>query len=171
VSGCGRPAGELRWAIKDSLQRYLIAAGAEVSVANGCRYSHEGEFVFPAAEPGARSGAGRIRGDAAPSARRFTGDIRFLAHHGMLDVFLADPLLDAGPGTARLRVRLSPASQARTAIALVEWGASDAAADGRLRRVLAATLTADGARVFGGGYAAGTPLAPITLLEAAAHDG
>ena len=114
------PAG-LTWGIKYTFFKYVERMpDGQVQVFDGAERLPSGEFFFPASSGG-----------------RFDGAVRVLAHHGALNVLIANPRIDGD------RLLLDEVDLAR-----IEWDEPGT----RSRRV---TLTADGSKFFNSAYPEG----------------
>ncbi|MEU7382124.1 MULTISPECIES: HtaA domain-containing protein [unclassified Streptomyces] len=135
---------KLCWSIRQSFERYVLAAGGTVSCGDGAR--REGDvFVFD----GERMAEGSYR---------FTGSVRFEAHGGFLDVLIADPMVECADGDARMTVAVSPEpSGRRVHLARVVDLAGTEPAVANLR------LTVEGARLLGDVYSPGDLLDPLRI--------
>ncbi len=147
--------GSLRWGVKSSFLRYVrVIAHGTYTVTQGARADTEDVFEFPIAGAEERGGHWVLS---------FSGSVRFEAHHGFLDVTLAELTLAVGPERGSLSIA-SPENQDRVVIATVS-GAGPAVDEDWLRwPALEAELTEAGAEVFGGVYPAGTELAPLEVV-------
>lgn len=166
------PAG-LSWNVKSSFIDYLARLpSSEVSVAGGASYHPTTGFTFPAEDPSAPEPSPRhVWIDVPLRQLRFVGDVRFLAHRGLLCIALASPWVEMNsPATASLSVHV-PGSDAseRVTIASMQWSHPDTSHGRPVWHDLAATLTAEGSALFGGMYAAGTPLDPLSITLAPHH--
>lgn len=153
-------AGQLTWGLKESFRRYVEGAGGAIEAGEGAGRDAEGVFVFPGveapAEPALRvANDGRLQGVA-----RYRGEVRCQAHGGMLDVFLADPVLDFGPDGATLSVADTPERDSRTHLANLDLAAARLEAGEWL---IPARLSREGWRVIGDHYLPATPLDPVRL--------
>lgn len=129
----------LIWGVKASLLAYVHGMpDGRVEAADGASASGAG-FTFP--------GAGE------PLA--FRGSVAFTGHGGMMRVVLAEPRLVETADGWDLTVRDDEVPGGRLRFATVEALDDDAAGG---RRATGTRLTADGADLFFGPYAEGTPL-------------
>jgi len=138
----------LRWAVKESFVRYVATSGGRMSCGNGAQWV-EGEFDFAADEASSHG-----------ESRAFLGDVLFVAHGSLLRVALGLPRIEIVGETAAVSALtdpLDPTTRIEIARALRARAPQDA--DGRAP--WKATLTAEGARVFGGNYPPGAELAPL----------
>jgi hypothetical protein len=148
----------LSWGVKQSFRNYVEAAGGVIETAAGAERDAGGGFAFPAA-PGeglTLDAGGRPQGQA-----RFTGEVRFEAHGGMLKVCLADPILDIGPSGAVLTAFDTSARTHRMEIAKLDLAALTRGEAGEL--VIPASLAMDGIQVLGDHYPLGAALDPVRL--------
>lgn len=159
-SGSRRPR-ELRWGVKTSFLAYLerMPDGAIDEI--GAAVLADGVVRFPAAE-------GDDAGASAPL--RFAGGIRCTGHAGMLDLAIADPWLEEGPGGRELSIADPYAPGARVALATVAdliagtVAGPAGAPPTPARRGTGLALTAAGADLFFGPYEAGTPLDDFVIV-------
>jgi hypothetical protein len=126
----------LRWGIKASFRGYLADLDDTlIDLSQGAERTADGGFAWPV-----------VTADGSGVAAR--GAVRIRAHGGLLDVTLADPVLDLSAAAAALSFG-SPAGRtevARGAVAQEE------------PLVVALNVTFAGASLLGGIYAAGTPI-------------
>lgn len=145
--------GSLNWAIRDSLLRYItVIAGGTCTVSGGAGAS-EGSFVFPL-----RS----IRHADGEWYLTFGGEVRLTAHHGFLDVTLAEPEFIAGPEGGVLTV-LTGGQGGRIPVALTDGVQSGSGDTDLLWHAMPAQLLPAACGLFGDAYPAGTELAPVTI--------
>jgi len=151
-------AATLKWGVKQSFRGYVEASRGTIQAGGGAERTADGEFLFAAAPgPGLRrTASGELEGVA-----RFAGDVRFEAHGGMLQVFLADPAVEAGAGAAVVTVADSPERDSRLVVATLDLAAATTGADGEM--VIPTKLSRDGWRLLGDHYAPMTPLDPVRL--------
>ncbi|GAB2862744.1 hypothetical protein GCM10022221_73330 [Actinocorallia aurea] len=145
----GNAGGGLVWGLKASFLRYVTAAEGDIKVSDGADIApSETEFLFPAGD-----GKGR-----------FTGQVDFDAHGGMLKVTLADPWIDvAEDGKATLSV-VNPAklkTDRSQRIAIADLGEIVPQGDGTAKA--SATLTNYGVWLLGNVYGPGDELEPVTF--------
>ncbi|MDF2901403.1 MAG: cell wall anchor protein [Phenylobacterium sp.] len=148
----------LSWGVKQSFRGYVEATGGVIETGAGAERDVDGGFIFVAAP-----GEGLTLGDdGRPQGQaRFTGEVRFEAHGGMLKVCLADPILDIGPTGAALTAFDTPARTHRMEIAKLDLAAITQGDAGEL--VIPASLAMDGIQVLGDHYPLGAPLDPVRL--------
>lgn len=126
---------KLIWPIRRSFVDYVRASDGTVVLGGGATESEEG-FVFRSA-PG--------------TAHAFTGNVRFLAHGGMLDVELGDPVFTVDGDAATLSVSTGGGAARTTVARLIGIRGSDLASGQLL-------LTYEGTRLLGDVYQPGSPL-------------
>lgn len=167
--------GHLDWGVKASFRSYVtspIAAGS-VTTAEGATTNPDGTLRFPVA-------AGTASADGSAFAADFGGSVRFTGHGGELDLLLSgiEVRVDGDRGTLVADVTshaLAPAGAAAPAASNelpdVELAALDLSAvtPGSVGLTvtwpgIAAALTEAGAPAFGGFYAAGDALDPLTVV-------
>ncbi|GAA2592431.1 hypothetical protein GCM10010435_84020 [Winogradskya consettensis] len=145
-----RQPGALRWAVKQSFVRYVRVLAAGTCETSGGAELHPGEVIeFPLLAAARAGGRWELN---------FAGGVRFIAHHGALDVTLSGLRLDLGPdggsisiavGDNRLTIASLPPSEPEERDRSLRWQA------------LLPSLTEAGVEVFGSVYAAGIELAPL----------
>jgi Htaa len=148
----------LEWGVKQSFRGYVEGAGGSIQVAAGSERTADGGFAF-AAVPGA--GLKRGANGALQGVGRFTGEVLFQAHGGMLQVFLADPAVEIGPDGAVITVAPEPERDRRLTLAILDLAAATPGADGAI--VIPSKLSQDGWQLLGDHYAPMTPLDPVRL--------
>lgn len=147
--------GELRWAVRESLLGYVtrIARGT-YEVSGGASEGDGGVFAFPLRSAVQEGADWRLS---------FAGSVRLQAHHGLMDILIADPEIVVGPDGGVLATHL--ADQPDGLLAVVALDAAEAEAD-------AADLTWTGVPthlapaavdLFGTVYPAGEEMAPIEM--------
>jgi hypothetical protein len=161
----------MTWAVKSTFLQYLARTpGTQVSVGGGVVYTERGEFRFPCSE--------QIRlGDA--DVLRFSGDVRFTSHGGLLDVVLAQPAIELSVTTPSMTTGALTFADAtgasgpagRITLAELEWADSGAEQTGRPGCfTLSARLTEPGTELFDGIYPPGERLAPVHVHVGGAND-
>jgi hypothetical protein len=146
------PRPGLTWGLKRSFIRYISTlpdgthtetAGATLEPPSLFRFSPTGSDLDPT------TGLGTMR---------FRGEVRLGGHRGMLGVLIADPWVKMTAGGAVLSVvdaRHWPDRSRRLALATLASVRPAETPDGLVWGPVPAHLTAEGAHVFGGQYAAG----------------
>jgi len=147
----------LAWGVKQSFRSYVEGAGGSIELGAGTTRTDDGGFRFAAAPgDGLRLGA-----DGKPAGvGNFVGEVRFEAHGGMLQVFLADPAVEIGPDGAAITVADGPDRDSRLELALLDLAAATRDGDDW---VIPTKLSRDGWRVLGDHYPPMTPLDPVRL--------
>ena len=85
----------LRWAVRESLLRYVtVIAGGTCTVDGDAVAGEDGVFTFPLRSAVQEGDDWRLS---------FSGSVRFEAHHGLMDVLIKDPEVVVGPGARRPR--------------------------------------------------------------------
>ena len=153
IEGVGE-RGSLSWAVRDSLIRYVTVIARGSCTVSGAAGVEEGEFVFPLL------GAERVADDWHFA---FTGTVRLTAHHGFMDITLADPEITIGPGGGVLTVRTGGEGAPRIPVAATEAAQPHSTAAGMQWKALPSQLLESATDLFGGTYTAGTELAPVTI--------
>lgn len=146
--------GSLTWAVRDSLLRYVtVIAGGSYRVEDGATVAEDGQFTFPLRNAVQTGGQWRLS---------FAGCVRFTAHHGFLDVRIADPEYVTGPGSGVLSARTDDDG---TITLVAATGAEEPEQDG-VDLVWMSNdvhLLETAVELFGGVYPAGTDLAPLKV--------
>lgn len=150
-----RRIAALTWGVKASFRGYVAAAGGTTATAGGATADAEGAFVFPAA---ADSDLALAADGTLAGAGRFTGEVRFEAHGGMLKVVLADPAVAPAEGGWTLSVDVGGR---RETVAKLDAAAAAPGPDGRLD--LPAALTLEGYWWLGDHYPPGTVVDAVGL--------
>ena len=158
-------AATLAWGVKQSFCAYVKAMGGEITASAGAVREDDGDFVFEQApDSGVTVGA-----DGAPQGQvRFSGEVTFNAHGGMLKVFLADPILDFTASPPVLTLADSPARDRRDPVAKLDLPAMTLEGD---ELVIPTTLTWQGGQLLGDHYPANTPIDPVRVRFKAATGG
>jgi hypothetical protein len=150
----------LVWALKESLLAYAGRAGARVELGGGAgRLPSTAEFYFPLVD--ADFDCVGLSGTL-----RFGGQVRIVAHHGLLDIGVFDPWLRVAGWHGQLSVgdRVTHA-RGGARIDLVDVALPVPTCDGStLMWTSAGTeLTATGTHMFGESYGAGERFAPMSV--------
>jgi hypothetical protein len=152
------PRPGLTWGLKRSFIRYISTlpdgthtetAGATLEPPSLFRFLPTGSDLDPTTRLG---------------TMRFRGEVRLGGHHGMLGVLIADPWVEMTAGGAVLSIvdaRHWPDRARRVALAALVPERPAETPDGLVWGPVAAHLTAEGADVFGGQYAAGEEMDPV----------
>ena len=147
----------LAWGVKQSFRAYVEAAGGAIDTGAGATRAADGGFVFAAA-PGGSLGVGA---DGKPHGRGdFVGEVRFEAHGGVLNVFLADPAVEISETGGAITVADNEERNLRVELAVLDVAAASREG-GEL--VIPTKLAKDGWRVIGDHYPPMTPLDPARL--------
>jgi hypothetical protein len=134
----------LHWAVKSSLVTYV--AGVEGRITTAGPASRDGEqYVFPLAET--PSDPSRVL--------CFAGEVRFVAHDGLMNVAITDPWVHLNDSRGQLSVL---AQGGRVVLAELVADRSSTTAV-----VFTARLLTTGAAAFDFHYPPGTELAPVVL--------
>ena len=156
-----RAVSALQWGVKQSFRGYVAMMGGVTEVDGGVEIAADGGFTFAVAPDSDLSldAAGTLTGQG-----RFLGSVRFEAHGGMLEVFLADPTLEISATDAMMVVADSLDRTRRIAIARLDLAAMTTGDDGEA--VIPATVTMEGCQLLGDHYPPGTVLDPVRLMLA-----
>ncbi|GAA1996933.1 HtaA domain-containing protein [Microbacterium pumilum] len=154
VEGQYRVDTGMAWAVKDSFLRYVQGSGGSITVLEPAGVTAAPEFHFPIADQSnfdPAAGEGHIR---------FAGGVTFTAHGGMLRIAFCDPVIRFGDG-----VQLLADVEHTTELPIAELRLPEPSSiDGvRMWRDASAILLPHAVALFGGSYAAGEQLAPLTL--------
>lgn len=145
----------LRWAVRDSLIRYVtVIAKGSYTVAGGVVEGDDGVFSFPLR---------RAVKEGADWRLTFAGSVRFLAHHGLLDVLISDPEIVIGPDGGVLATHVDGDSDDLLGVVALEPSAPTETEAGLAWPEVGTQLAASAVDLFGTVYAAGTPMAPIGI--------
>ncbi|NLA66106.1 MAG: hypothetical protein GX862_09355 [Leucobacter sp.] len=163
---CVVTGGDLEWGVRESFRSYISGlAGGSWDVADGATYETP---LF-----GWHNATGEIDANTGEGLISFTGMIHFDGHEGVLNMNLSNPTLELkSDGTARLLVdtksndpdgNLKLDEQQATFAKIEGIDAFDPATGQHGFTDASAVLTSEGATAFGGFYASGEDLDPITL--------
>lgn len=140
----------LDWGVKASFRGYVAAAGGAITVVPPAIAGDDiARFPMAISEPG----------DV-----RFRGAIRFTAHHGLLDVTIADPWIEASENGSNL----TAAGTSGRRIAIATLGPPEAIVGGTRR---SAALTRAGCSLLGDFYRVGTALDDLLIRSPRVNDG
>ena len=154
----GQVRAGLSWGVKQSFNRYVdgIPDGKRAAGA-GATWMPDGTYFFEfgnATDFDATTGLGIIR---------YRGDVRYLAHYGLLFVMIADPWIQFYQDRAELTINNSPNPEDRIVLATLESGqGGHVLASGWSH--LEARLTQAGVEVFNDVYSPGDMLDPMRLF-------
>jgi len=164
---CTVTGGELHWGVKEGFRSYISGTIANGSweVADGASYETP---LFGWSNP-----VGEVDGTTGEGTISFTGSIHFTGHEGVLDLLIANPtVILNGDGTAQLLLD-TKSNNAQGELVIDEQqaylgkvegiGQADPASGGLAFADAATVLTSDGAAAFGGFYASGDELDPVSL--------
>lgn len=153
-------ASGLIWGVKASFLSYLTRMPDLTSSVNGAIVTSGGGFYFPL------ESADDYDADTGLGTLRFTGDVRFSAHHGILFVMFASPWVTFEPGRATLSF-VDPDSHPRldrrrpmADLAVGDWSEHLGA---RAWPGLPATLREESTELFNGVYPTGEPMEPVDI--------
>jgi len=140
------------WGVKESFLNYVRAMpGGFIGCGVGAGVTSTDEFYFPLAAVDRSGEALRLE---------FRGEVKFVAHHGLMTVTLADPIIDLQAHGAILSVR---AGETESMIATIDLPAMVDHDGVAMWRDAPTRLAGKGPEMFGGNYAVGEQLAPLTL--------
>ena len=149
---------QLCWGLKQSFRAYVEAAGGTIEVGAGAERTADGGFAF-ALVPG--EGLGLSDDGKLEGVGRFAGQVLCRAHGGMLNVFLADPVVEIRSAGAVITVADTPARDQRVTLAELDLGGATIEDGGDM--AIPTKLSRDGWKVLGDHYAPGAPLDPVCL--------
>lgn len=138
----------LVWGLRASLLRYVSSVGGTVSRAAPATWADE-RFVFPFDRP--------VEDETGRSAFLFSGEVALRAYDGLLDVQIADPVLQLAGDDGVLSASTLDRSR-HYGLALLKRRSS---ASGVVE--FDAVLHEDAVPLFGGVYERGTALDPVLL--------
>lgn len=145
------------WSVKDSFLQYIRGMrDGDISWSAGAAVTSSGEFFFPLAD---------VRRTPTGAMLSFRGIVTFTAHHGLLSVSVRQPRIALRDGLADLSISVGEAEEKIATLSLPPQ-----IQDGDVAMWLncPAELAASGPELFGGTYADGEPLAPLTIRIPAA---
>ncbi|WUS96729.1 HtaA domain-containing protein [Streptomyces sp. NBC_00708] len=149
------------WGVRRTFREYVTGSigQGKWTLADGAQ-DGGALFRFP-------KGKGTYDPEKKTLAATFTGSVRFTAADG-LDLKLSRVAVAVKAGSGTLRADVLSDGKATTSVPLVTFTAKDFAPENGLAVLTEApaTLTADGAKVFGSLYKAGTAMDPVTLAVA-----
>ncbi|CAM3399125.1 HtaA domain-containing protein [Stackebrandtia soli] len=164
--------GTLNWGVKESFRNYVTGpiGGGDITVLDGAVENADGTFGFG-------SGTGTLSGDDVSVS--FTGAVRFEAHHGALDLTIANLAVDTASGELTADVTSKDMSSGEfveypgVTLADLDDAGAERSTDGDVTTIagIAATLTANGSGAFGGFYGEGTALDTATVIVTTGDDG
>jgi hypothetical protein len=143
----------LRWAVRESLLRYVtVIAGGTCTVDGDAVAGEDGVFIFPLRRAAREGDDWRLS---------FSGSVRFEAHHGLMDVLIQDPEVVVGPE----RGVLATHTTSDELLALVALDDAAPADDGQAHvwESVPTRLASAAVDLFGTAYPAGTGMAPISI--------
>lgn len=143
----------LYWGVRESFIAYVAGnPDGQVYGDGGVETDGEGTFRFPLASAAGEGASWRIA---------FAGVVRFVAHGGMLDVMLAEPVLELGGEVGALVV--THGEQERRILEVESAPPVEIDGAWLVFPPLATTLTADGSHLFGDVYPPGEPFDPLQV--------
>ncbi|WP_394434687.1 HtaA domain-containing protein [Streptomyces sp. SGAir0957] len=170
--------GNLDWGVKESFRTYVTGpiAHGKVELSGGAAKNGS---VYRFGDASGRYDAGAKSLDA-----KFAGKVRFLGHEEggeyVLDLRFSDLRVTASGGSGKLVADVSSKDRESgkvttyddLTVATVEVGSGDLTAKDDVVELdgAATTLTADGAKAFGGFYQAGEALDPVTVAVSLDED-
>jgi hypothetical protein len=166
-NSCEVTGGELKWGVKEGFRSYISGTIANGSwqVADGANYETP---LFSWSNP-----SGAIDAATGEGSVSFAGSIHFSGHDGVLNLHIANPTVVLnGDGTANLLLDTKSnnaqgelvVDEQQAYLGKVEGlGQLDPASGALNIDEAPVVLTADGATAFGGFYASGDELDPVSL--------
>lgn len=154
------PPFGLTWAVKKSFLSYVARSpGGRAYVDGGVTVTSENELIFPHTTVAAS-------GDAhADGVITFGGEVRFIAHGGLLYVHLAEPSVQMTDDTGILTVTSSNEDGEPVRVPLASFAVTSkfTAADAQGWKATEVRLSPEGVGLFSDVYPAGEALAPLSL--------
>ncbi len=150
-----RRAGSLSWAVRDTLLRYVtVIAGGSFEIEGGVVTDAENRFRFPL-------DSASVEDDEWVLS--FSGSVRFIAHHGFLDVRIVNPQVLLGPNGGVLATHtddpglpLMPLVELEPTTPVLERGRL-------LWEAVPSQLLPSGVELFGTVYEAGAEMASLRI--------
>lgn len=140
------------WSVKDSFLQYIRGMrDGDIAWNAGAAVTSTGEFFFPL------SGVDQV---GETKILSFRGTVTFTAHHGMLSVSLSQPRIIIRGESAHLTVEAGGVEQQ---IATIDLPPRIHDGDVTMWLTCAVRLSGVGPEQFGGSYADGEELAPLTI--------
>lgn len=140
------------WGVKETFLSYVRAMpGGFIGCGGGAGVTNTDEFFFPLADVSSAEHVLRLE---------FRGEVKFIAHQGLMTVTLKDPIINMQAHQAALSVRAGEGQIAIATIELPEMVDDDGVA---MWRNATTRLAGNGPEMFGGNYVLGETLAPLTL--------
>lgn len=166
MSGATMPPASratLTWLVKESFLAYVNRTRGRITLVEPA-YPGAAGFAFPHAPAAGHTESGDAAPDASerafPGELMFTGGVAFLAHGGLLDITLAEPVLVFGARGALLTIADMTRPGGGTRLVIAELtGGPHTLADETI--ALVPLLTDDGAALFGGVYPPGEAMDPL----------
>ncbi|GAA2682903.1 HtaA domain-containing protein [Streptomyces lunalinharesii] len=153
--------GAVDWGVRRTFREYVTGTltRGRWQLTHGAR---DGGALFRFAD-----GRGTFDAQRQRLTSEFTGTVRFTGGHG-LDLALSAPSVTVEAGEGTLRADVSHGARTTRNVPLVTFAAERLGARGGLVRLseVPTTLTAQGAEAFGGLYARGTAMDPLSLAIA-----
>jgi hypothetical protein len=147
------------WSVKDSFLRYIrsMPDGA-IHWGDGASVTSDGQFYFPLTS---------VTRTTEGLDLQFGGEVRFLAHRGLLAVTLESPVIRVTRTTATL---LNGVEGGRDELCEINLPAQTHDDDVLMWLDAPVTLTAAGSELFAGTYALHEVMAPMTIRIPLARD-
>lgn len=140
------------WSVKDSFLQYIRSMpDGSIHWGEGASVTRDGQFYFPLVS---------VRQTPAGSDLQFGGEVRFLAHRGLLAVTLSAPLIRVSRTTA---VLINGIDGARDELCQIDLPVQTHDDDVLMWLDAPVTLTSPGSDLFAGTYALHEVMAPMTI--------
>ncbi|WP_169253641.1 HtaA domain-containing protein [Brevibacterium sp. 'Marine'] len=141
------------WAVKSSFVNYIRSShDGSIEIDDGAAITPSSEFHFELESVGADRSLGQFA---------FNGEVRFRAHLGFLSIDLRNPRIVMRRETAELAVEDGDGGWLHLAHLSLPEPINEGAVT--MWAEAPATLSEEGAELFGGSYSAGEQLAPLTM--------
>ncbi|WP_372968399.1 HtaA domain-containing protein [Microbacterium sp.] len=140
------------WSVKDSFLQYIRSMpDGSIRWGEGASVTRDGQFYFPLTS---------VSRTPAGLDLQFGGEVRFIAHRGLLAVTLGSPLIRVTRDTAIL---INGIDGARDELCQIDLPAQTHDDDVLMWLDAPANLTAAGSEMFAGTYAVNEVMAPVTI--------
>ncbi|GAB3120435.1 HtaA domain-containing protein [Streptomyces calidiresistens] len=152
------------WGVRRTFREFVTGPIAEGAWSTGDGALDGGAlFRFP-------DGRGELDAEAGTARAGFTGTLHFTGTD--LDLRLAEPVVEIADGTGTLSAEVTVADGEPRTLPVVTFEASELTAEDDLVLLseVPTVLTGEGAEIFGGLYAPGTEMDPITVALALSEE-
>lgn len=140
------------WSVKDSFLQYIRSMpDGSIHWGEGASVTHDGQFYFPLTS---------VRQNPTGLELQFGGEVRFVAHRGLLAVTFRAPLIRVTRTTA---VLINGIEGARDELCQIDLPAQTHDDDVLMWLNAPTTLTPAGSELFAGTYGLHEVMAPVTI--------